>query len=70
MGAKKPTVLSQGLRTMLRQVSGRYASKFTPGGREKRGRRHRSVKATALNGERAATGGLKQPRKALRSAEL
>ena len=32
----KRTELSAQTRTTLRQVAGRYASKFTPGGREKR----------------------------------
>jgi hypothetical protein len=38
MTAKKMKT-SQGLRTMLRQASGRYATKFTPGGREKKPKR-------------------------------
>jgi len=36
MTAKKPTAPSHALRKMLRQASGRHASKFTLGGREKR----------------------------------
>ena len=36
MTGNKPTVPTQAMRKMLRQVSGRYASKFTLGGREKR----------------------------------
>jgi hypothetical protein len=35
MRPKRPDLNSQTV-TMLRQVTGRYASKFTPGGREKR----------------------------------
>jgi hypothetical protein len=35
MSPKRSALTSQKL-TILRQVSGRYASKFTPGGREKR----------------------------------
>src|ERR1700748_1205049 len=35
MPQKRPVLNSETV-TMLRQVTGRYASKFTPGGREKR----------------------------------
>jgi hypothetical protein len=36
MTSNKPTVPTQAMRKMLRQASGRHASKFTLGGREKR----------------------------------
>jgi hypothetical protein len=34
--SSKPSGMRLQTRTLLRQVTGRYATKFTPGGREKR----------------------------------
>jgi hypothetical protein len=37
--SSKPSEMRLQTRTLLRQVTGRYATKFTPGGREKRATR-------------------------------